>query len=469
MQNHYGVCCGIFAEKGENVKKLAALLMFCLLFTSGFSGLNRASAVVAQNQAEINFPTSVNFSINLDSAQDVAQVKLHYGTNRDSCGTVSALAYPEFTTGSSVQARWEWDMRQSGGEPPGTTIWWQWEYIDKQGKSEFTDKKEILWLDDIHDWQLIEDGLIRFHYYENDTDYANTLKDAAVAALNHLHEDIGMIPDQPVDLYIYSSTQDMRDAVFYEPGWTGGLAYPEYNILIIGIDPSQLDWGQSTEAHELTHVLVGDYTFSCLGATPTWLSEGLAVYGEGGPSSDQVDFFNQNVNADSLLSFNVLSGGFAEDPSKADLSYSQSYYMVDYLIQTYGKDKMLDLLQGIKAGDAIDDALQTTYGFDLSGFQDEWRRSYALAPLQEASQAQSQDPTPVPTTIPIQGASSQAVAGDAASLQTTPVTQVIQSSTASLSLMEWLRSHLLLVLIIAGVNCLLLIIIMVLVRQKGAK
>ena len=324
-------------------------------------------------------------------------------------------------------------------------------------------------MDDIHDWQLLEEGLIRFHYYENDADYGTTLKDAAVAALNHLHDDIGMIPDQPVDLYIYSSTQDMRDAVFYEPGWTGGLAYPEYNILIIGIDPSQLDWGQSTEAHELTHVLVGDYTFSCLGSTPTWLSEGLAVYGEGGPSMDQVAFFDQNVKTDSLISFNVLSGGFSEDPSQADLSYSQSFYMVDYLIQTYGKDKMLSLLQGIKAGDAIGDALQTTYGFDLSGFQDEWRQSYSLPPLQEAAQVKSQNPTPVPTIIPIQGVNSQAVSGDSALPESTQASQVVKASMADQGILNWLESHLLLILIIAGVNCLLLVVIMILVRQKGAK
>lgn len=449
------------------MKKIAVLLAFCLLFSYGFVGLKSSSASVTANNAEINFPTSVVFSVNLDSADSITRVKLHYGTNRDSCGTVSALAYPEFTTGSSANARWEWDMRQSGGEPPGTTIWWQWEYIDNQGRSEFTDKKEILWLDDIHDWQLLEDGLIRFHYYENDTYYASTLKKAAVDALNHLHEDIGMLPDQPVDLYIYSSTQDMRDAVFYEPGWTGGLAYPEYNILIIGIDPVQLDWGQSTEAHELTHVLVGDYTFSCLGSTPTWLSEGLAVYGEGGPGSDQEDFFDQNVKSDSLLSFNVLSGGFSEDPNIADLSYSQSYFMVDYLIQTYGKDKMLALLQGIKAGDAMDDALQATYGFDLSGFQSEWRSSYGLSALQDGVQAQSADPTPVPTIIPIQGVDSQAANLPTASLDSTPAAIVTQSSVADTSLLGWLSNHLILILIIVGFNCLLLIVIMILVRQKG--
>ncbi len=453
------------------MKKIAAFLAFCLLFSYGFVGLQSSSVSVAENDVEINFPASLVFSVNLESAQDVSQVKLHYGTNRDTCGTVSALAYPEFTTGSSAQARWEWNMLQSGGEPPGTTIWWQWEYIDNQGSSEFTDRKEILWLDDIHDWKLLEDGLIRFHYYENDTDYAATLKNAAVAALNHLHEDIGMLPEEPVDLYIYSSTQDMRDAVFYEPGWTGGLAYPEYNILIIGIDPAQLDWGQTTEAHELTHVLVGDYTFSCLGSTPTWLSEGLAVYGEGGPASSESAFFDYNVTNDSLLSFNVLSGGFSEDPNIADLSYSQSYYMVDYLIQTYGKEKMLALLQRIKAGDAIDEGLQQAYGFDLSGFQDEWRKFYSLPALEESSQVESQNPTPIPTIIPIQGVDSQVAFDNTTAIDSTPAPaiQTTQTSTTGLGIVEWLRSHLLLILIIVGVNCLLLIVIMLIVLKKGAK
>ena len=34
-----------------------------------------------------------------------------------------------------------------------------------------------------------------------------------------------------------TNAQDMRDAVLYEPGWTGGLAYPDHNIVIIGIAP----------------------------------------------------------------------------------------------------------------------------------------------------------------------------------------------------------------------------------------
>ncbi len=61
--------------------------------------------------------------------------------------------------------------------------------------------------------------------------------------------------------------------------------------MIIGIAPADVEWGKRTEAHELTHVLVGDFTFTCLGSMPTWLVEGLAVYGEGGPEPSESQLF----------------------------------------------------------------------------------------------------------------------------------------------------------------------------------
>jgi hypothetical protein len=40
-------------------------------------------------------------------------------------------------------------------------------------------------------------------------------------------------------------------------------------------------WDRTHVIHELTHVLVGHYAFSCIGSVPTWLNEGLAMYSEG--------------------------------------------------------------------------------------------------------------------------------------------------------------------------------------------
>jgi hypothetical protein len=173
--------------------------------------------------------------------------------------------------------------------------------------------------------------------------------------------------------------------------------------VIIGIAPADVEWGKRTEAHELTHVLVGNFTFTCLGSMPTWLVEGLAVYGEGGPETSGVSYFEQNKSDNTLLSFRVLSGGFSEDPNKADLSYSQSYYMVNYLIENYGKDKLISFLKLLQTGGDLSDSLSSTYGFDLSGFEKEWRASLSLPALEESITEATATPTIIPTIIPIQG------------------------------------------------------------------
>jgi len=80
------------------------------------------------------------------------------------------------------------------------------------------------------------------------------------------------------------------------------------------IPTDQLDWGKSTEAHELTHVLVGHLTFSCLGFIPTWLNEGLAMYGQGGVQPADQAQFDQAKSANQLPSLPSLNGEFSAKP-----------------------------------------------------------------------------------------------------------------------------------------------------------
>jgi hypothetical protein len=384
------------------MKRIVILLTFCLIFLPQNVSAQGGSITATGDTTVITFPNSILFKIDLKSDSDITQVRLHYGTTQDTCGKVTAIAFPEFSSSKDVHTEWEWDMRQSGGEPPGTTIWWQWEIKDKSGSMLLTEKQEIIWLDNIHSWQELSKGMIRIHYYMGGAAFGNTLLDAAVNALNRLSKDTGITPDQPIDLYIYGDTKDMRDAVLYEPGWTGGLAYSEYNIVIIGIAPADVEWGKRTEAHELTHVLVGDFTFSCLETMPTWMAEGIAVYGEGGPESSGLAYFERNKNDNTLLSFKVLSGGFSEDPNQADLSYSQSYYMVNYLIEKYGKDKLLGFLKSLKTGGELNESLKSNYGFDLAGFENEWRSTLNLPIIQTDSVQATATPTIIPTIVPIQ-------------------------------------------------------------------
>ncbi len=219
---------------------------------------------------------------------------------------------------------------------------------------------------------------------------------------------------RPSTFIFMPTTNDMKDAILYEPSWTGGQAFPDQDIVIIGISPDDLAWGTDAIVHELTHVLVGHLTFSCLGDVPTWLNEGLAVYSEGELDKSSKDQLDQAIRDDTLLSVRSLSGGFSEVSDKAYLSYSESYSLVNFLIETYGQDKMTSLLVALRDGMTIDEALKQTYGFDVDGLEDAWRQAIEAQPRAVSAQPTVQPtPTFVPTIVPISGsAGSSCTAGN---------------------------------------------------------
>ncbi len=237
---------------------------------------------LVSDKVTLSFPDTATFQAEFKSSANITSVVLEYGVDQLTCGTVIAKAYPQLTASADVQVQWAWDMRQSGSLPPGATLWWHWLVQDANGTQFTSPRQTSLWLDSLYPWQVISGGNINLHYYSGGQTFGQTLHDAAAQALVRLSNDVGLQPDKPVDIYIYANTDDLKASILYEPAWIGGQAYPEFNIVIIGISPDQLDWGKGTEAHELTHVLVGHLTFSCLGFIPTWLNEGLAMYGEGG-------------------------------------------------------------------------------------------------------------------------------------------------------------------------------------------
>ena len=365
---------------------------------------NAQGSIVARgSQATIEFPNRITFSVDLQSEADINSVVLEYGVDQLTCGKVIAKAFPDFTPGKTVHAEWAWEMKQSGSQPPGSKIWWHWQVTDAAGHELLTDQQTITWLDDTHHWQTVTGGLLNLHWYAGGNSFATELHDSAIRSLSDLEQSTGVKPDAPIDLYIYASSQDMRDAVLYEPGWTGGLAYPDHDIVIIGISADQLDWGKRTEAHELTHVLVGHLTFTCLGEVPTWLNEGLAVYGEGGPDDTALKQFDAAVKDNKLLSVRSISGAFSEDPAKADLSYSESYSLVKFLVAQYGQDKMLSLLRSLRDGATVDQALQSIYGFNIEGFEDAWRAAIGAQPRSggNTTPTPTSTPTMIPTFVPI--------------------------------------------------------------------
>ncbi len=392
----------MFLRRSRLVLIYILLLAFALVFAAKQPASAMARVDVTNDQPTLDFPNSITFQVSISSPVNITSVTLEYGDQEQTCGQVIAEAYPQMTPATTINAAWTWDMRQSGSLPPGAQIWWRWRITDANNQETVTDQKTVTWLDPVHNWQTLTQGDIRLHWYQSSQSFAQDLLNTAYTGLARVEADAGLSTDQPIDLYIYASNQDMKNAILYEPSWTGGEAFPEHNIVIIGIGPSDLSWGRRAVVHELTHVLVGHLTFSCLGIVPTWLNEGLAVYSEGDLDPTSQAQLENAIQNNTLMSVRSLSGAFSEVADKANLSYSESYSIVKFLLDTYGRAKMTALLLDLRDGNTPDEALTAVYGFDVDGLEDAWRASIGAKPRPAAAlPTAATTPTFVPTIPPI--------------------------------------------------------------------
>jgi hypothetical protein len=183
------------------------------------------------------------------------------------------------------------------------------------------------------------------------------------------------------------------------------------------------------------------------------------VYSEGELDPQSQQQLDGAIRDNTLLSVRSLSAGFSEVSSKAYLSYSQSFSIVKFLVENYGQAEMTDLLEALRDGAAIDDALETTYGFNVDGLEDEWRKAIQAQPRSASAQPTSQPtPTFVPTIVPISGAPVANQVGTPTSIPTSSIDgQPTQEPTYTGAPPLWLTLTLL------GFCCLFLLIIGVIV------
>ncbi len=385
---------------------LKKILFFIVLTTTALAPIPVRAAPLAgvqSDSATFDFPNTATFSATLDAPSEIVSVVLEYGDEQLSCGEVIAKAFPQFNPSKSLDVSWTWDMRQSGSIPPGSKIWWRWRYVDSSGKEYVGDTNRAVWLDDTHPWQTVSNSQLSIHYYGKDKAFAQALLTAGTDGLQRNKEQAGMVSDIPIDFYVYPNYDDMRDAVLYEPAWTGGQAFSEFGIAIMGLSGSDTTWDQNTVVHELTHILVGRSAFSCLGSRPGWLEEGLAMYSEGALDSSMQSMLDQAIRSNSLITLRSLNGGFSENPDKANLSYAQSYSVVKFLIENYGQQQMSVFLKALSDAKSIDEALLEAYDLNTEGVDSAWRESIGAPALIVAQATVMPTPTYVPTYVPIDG------------------------------------------------------------------
>jgi hypothetical protein len=376
-------------------------------------------------EVQIDFPDQIIFSLQAQSDVTVEVVELEYGLEKSACTTdLNRVVPDDYEPDVNVNINWTWNMRRTGSLPPGTQIWWRWHLIDAMGREIRTETQWVTWIDGIYDWNTISTDDLVLHWYEGNETFAHMLLDAAIASQTRLEDDIGTKLEDQIDIYIYADTGDMREAILFEPGWTGALAFPSSGIVIIGVNERNLDWGLDTIAHELAHVIVGSAVSHCYSVLPRWLDEGLAVYAEGELDPRYQRILESAISEDELFSIRSLNDSFTEHADRAYLSYAESFSIVSYLIETYGQESMLDLLETFQSGYRYDSALFQVYGFDADGLEAEWRAEVGASALPAMAEGIDPTPTVFPTIHPYAGPPLPATATPLPAVPFTPTLSV---------------------------------------------
>ncbi len=329
---------------------------------------------VLSSSVETDFPQSLTFSLEAESTHNITDLQLIYTTPKILRPSVTVTIRPDFEPGTHVEANWTWDTRKAN-LPTGARIEYGW-VIENDSEDRLQTETVTVTFDDAqHDWKELEDEDIRLFWYKGDKTFGQDLMETAQQALVKHSETTESELEQQVSIYIYGSTEDLHDALIYPDEWTGGMAFPEYGVIVIGVAPHNIAWGKRAVTHELSHMIIYQVTYSPLSNIPTWLDEGLAMYSEGELMSNFEQNLQQAISNDTLFSIGSISGSFPAATEEAELAYAQSYSLVEFLIDNFGSSKMQLLIQAFSDGITLDNALLEVYGLDSEQLEIDWRNS----------------------------------------------------------------------------------------------
>jgi hypothetical protein len=226
------------------------------------------------------------------------------------------------------------------------------------------------------DWQTLELGALKVHWYDSDTRFGEAALDAAWAGMESISR--FMAPDlgQPVDIFIYANSEDLRAA--QTPGgedWAAGHANPALGLVRVVIEPGaeQAIRMEQRIPHELMHVMLYRRVGPGYVNLPTWLREGMAALVEIYPNPDYDRVLAAAVERNSVIPLHELCASFPAEAGRAFLAYAESRSFTNYLQETYGSAGLIDLAVSYADGVDCRRGTERALGISLSSLEARWR------------------------------------------------------------------------------------------------
>jgi hypothetical protein len=232
------------------------------------------------------------------------------------------------------------------------------------------------------DYRVVNTSHFTFYFAPQDERLIRPLIEDSEALRKGIVEDLGIEFEEKTRIYLAPSVRQYRELQPYgkAPDWSIGLAYPGLNTIIIQVPRLYRDPSIDLEKifkHEFTHIALGR-AFRGRENVPRWLNEGVSMYESREWSFSRVSAMTRAMLTDSLIPLSEITDSFPHERSKAELAYSESFYLISFLISKYGKENFHRFIKEYSMGKKLEDVLPEVYGIGLRSLEKKWKSSLKL-------------------------------------------------------------------------------------------
>lgn len=226
-------------------------------------------------------------------------------------------------------------------------------------------------------WPELQSEHFLLRYQPGDARYARLVLETAEEFYRPVFDAYSVEPRQKVLLVLYPDARQLG-AGFGWPSstsaigvyWAGSVRVlsPAAWLGELGSEQMAGSFKQNGPlVHELTHYAVDWLT---AGNCPRWLTEGLAQYEEW-----RLTGYVMPGAADEEQRALPLAGldNHFDTAHGESLAYRQSFQLVRYMMETYGREPVQQILRSLGTGQTIEGAVRQALGISLQQLEKEWQ------------------------------------------------------------------------------------------------
>ncbi len=229
-----------------------------------------------------------------------------------------------------------------------------------------------------HDWYYIQTKHFDIYFSMEGKDAAEFTAQSAEEAIEDIQQRLDYQVNNRIALIVYNSHNEFQEtntSDSYLSQGTGGFTEPFKNRVVFPFEGSFSKFKHVIH-HELVHAVMRDMLYGgtiqniiAKGITlqlPIWYHEGMAEYLSSGWETNSDMFIRDAIINEYLPDINRLGGYFA---------YRGGQALFKYIADTYGDEKVGELLHVVKGKGNVERGLKAAIGIGIEDLNKKWKKS----------------------------------------------------------------------------------------------